>query len=210
MFREDCPSTEVVLGKVNGSFSSWLKSIIGVLQGSVLGSLLFNIFISNLFFLVEDIETCNYADDTTFYVHVHELENIVSKFESDADQLSVWFQDNNMKLNADKCHLLIFGEKSTDVSVEIGLTSITESTEEKFLGLTLDKKFYFKNHINIFYKKAGQKLHAIQGISNYVNTEKLRTIMDALIVSQVSYFPVFSMFYDRSANENLIETAILP
>ena len=48
-----------------------------------------------------------------------------------------------MKLNADKCNLLIFGEKSTGVSVQIGATSITKSTEEKLLGVTLDKNLGF-------------------------------------------------------------------
>ena len=51
-----------------------------------------------------------------------------------------------MKQKAEKCHLLIFGKKSTDVSVQIGAASITESTEEKLLGVTLKKNLDFKNH----------------------------------------------------------------
>ena len=77
--------------KINGSFSSWQESIKGVPQGSVLGPLLFNVFINDLFFLVEETEICNYADDTTMYVCGHELEYIVSSLKTDAQKLSVWF-----------------------------------------------------------------------------------------------------------------------
>ena len=97
--------------KVNGKFSSWQESIKGVPQGSVLGPLLFNIFLHDLFFLVEEIEICNYADDTTIYVCGQELEQIVSSLENDAQRISKWFFDNSMKLNPDKCHLLISGGK---------------------------------------------------------------------------------------------------
>ena len=189
--------------KINGSFSSWQESIKGVPQGSVLGPLLFNVFINDLFFLVEETDICNYADDTTIYVCGHEPEHIVSSLETDAQKLSKWFLDNSMKLNPDKFHLLIFGEKNTDVSVHIGATTITESVEEKLLGVTLDKKLDFKNHVNTLCKKAGQKLHALARISNYVDVEKLRVMMNAFVVSQFSYCPLVWMFHDRSVNKKI-------
>ena len=95
--------------KINGSFSSWQESIKCVSQGSVVGPLLFNVFINDLFFLVEETEICNYADDTTIYVCGHKLEHIVSSLKTDAQRLSKWFLDNSMKLNPDKCHPLVFG-----------------------------------------------------------------------------------------------------
>ena len=107
---------------INGSFSSWQELFRGVPQGSVLGPILFNVSINDLFFLVEETKVCNYADDTTIYVCGNKLKHIVSSLEADAQKLSKWFLDNNMKLNPDKCHLLIFGEKITEVSVQIGAT----------------------------------------------------------------------------------------
>ena len=61
-----------------------------------------------------------------------------------------------------------------DVSVQIGATTTTESAEETLLGLTLDKKLDFNNPVNTLRKRAGQKLHALTCISNYVEVEKLR------------------------------------
>ena len=116
----------------------------------------------------EETEICNYADDTTIYVCGQELERIVSSLENDAQRISQWFFDNSMKLNPDKCHLLIFAGRNADLSVRIGETMVTESVEEKLLGVTLDKNLNFKGHFNAICKKAGQKLHALARVANYM------------------------------------------
>ena len=137
----------------------------GVQQGSVLGPLLSNIFLNDLFFfLMEETEICNHADDTIIYVCGQELERNFSSLENDAQRITEWIFDYSMKLNPDKCQLLIFGGKNIDVSVHIGETMVTESVEEK-----LD----FKSHMNAMCKKAGQKLHALARNSRYMNFEKL-------------------------------------
>ena len=61
-----------------------------------------------------------------------------------------------MKLNEDKCHLMVFGDKSNDISLNIGSVRIKESTEEKLLGVTLDKTLCFKQQVRSICKKAGQ------------------------------------------------------
>ena len=53
--------------KVNGSFSTWTETVLGVPQGSVLGPLLFNIYLNDLLIFLEETEICKYADDTTIY-----------------------------------------------------------------------------------------------------------------------------------------------
>ena len=72
------------------------------------------------------------------------------------------------------------------VSVNVIVTTTTKSVEEKILGVTLNKDLNFKNHLNKLCKKAGQKLHALARISNYVvDVDKLMIIMNAFIISHL-------------------------
>ena len=79
--------------------------------------------------------------------------------------------------------------------MQISATKITESVEEKLLGVTLDKKLDCNNHVDTLSKQGGQKLHALAHISNYVDGEKLRVMMNAFLVSQLSYCPLVWMFF---------------
>ena len=87
--------------------------------------------------------------------------------------------------------------------MQIGATLITESVEEKFLGVTLDKHLDFKSHINSLCKKARQKLHALARSSNSVDVEKLRIMMNDFVVSQFSYYPFVWMFQEKSVNKKI-------
>ena len=69
---------------VNGSFSTWTETVQGVPQSSVLGPLLFNIYLNDLFMFLEETEICNYADDTTLYACGPDIETVVTHLENDA------------------------------------------------------------------------------------------------------------------------------
>ena len=80
--------------KVNGSFSTSRQTSLGVPQGSVLGPLLFNLSINDVFYLVKDTEICNYADDTTIFACGSDLGSILEPLERKATLLSLWFENN--------------------------------------------------------------------------------------------------------------------
>ena len=106
--------------KINKSFSRWTELLQGVPQGSVLGLLLFNIYLNDLFFLVDYTEVCNFADDTTFFACDKDLGSLINRLEHDSSLAIEWFQNSDMKLNEDKSHLLVEGYKHESVWAKIG------------------------------------------------------------------------------------------
>ena len=88
--------------KVNGSFSEWKEIDKGVPQGSVLGPLLFNIFINDLLIFVPDIEIRNYADDTTLYASDINPSHVIEKLEKNSSTVAERFKVNCLKLNGEK------------------------------------------------------------------------------------------------------------
>ena len=80
-------------------------------QRSVLDPLLFNIYVNDLFYLAESTEVCNFADDKTFFACNKDLKTLISRLEHDSHLAIEWFESNSMKLNQDKCHLLVSGYK---------------------------------------------------------------------------------------------------
>ena len=85
--------------KINQNFSSWEELLQGVP--------LFNIYLNGLFYLTESTEVCNFVNDTTFFASDENLNSLIKRLEHDSLFAIELFQNNNMKLNQDKCHLLV-------------------------------------------------------------------------------------------------------
>ena len=190
--------------KINGSFSSYKHLRFGVPQGSVLGPLFFNIYINDLLLSIQETEICNYADDTTIYTCDIRLENVISRLENDSKIIIDWLRNSYMKLNEDKCHFMIFGERTNqEASINIGSCSVNNSKEEKLLGILIDANLSFEKHISHICQKAGNKLFALSRMSAYLGTDKLRLSMRAFVTSQFQYCPLVWMFHSRKMNNKI-------
>ena len=155
---------------INGSFSSWKEITLGVPKGSVLGPMFFNIFINDFFLQIAKVDICNYADGTTLFASDRDINRVISRLETDSAMSSKWFYDNYMKLNEDKCHLITLGTNHADViSIKIGSSTIHESNQEKLLGVIIENKLTFEDHIRNLCKKVSNKLYALSRISHLLD-----------------------------------------
>ena len=143
--------------KIENHYSSWRDLIFGVPQGSILGPLLFNIYLCDLFMFTDKIDIASYADDTTPYVSGVTLDLTVKSLEKIVDLLFTWFSYNQMKGNEDKCHVILSFQDN--VHVNIGTAQIENSKCRKLLGINIDSKLTFEDHINRICKNASAKLN---------------------------------------------------
>ena len=92
--------------KINNIYSNWRSIKLGVPQGSILGPLLFNIFINDIFFFLRKSKIANYADDNTAYATAENINGLLTILKEETTVVLKWFQINEMKPNEDKCNLI--------------------------------------------------------------------------------------------------------
>ena len=188
--------------KVNNHFSSWSDLKSGIPQGSIIGPLLFNIYINDIFFTVNESNLTNYADDNTPYAIDANIDTIIENLIKDTSILIKWFGDNYFKMNTEKCHLLITKDDSNTFATIDGHI-ISASKSVKLLGVQIDNNLNFNEHVSNICKKVSKKLHALRRVKHYMSKDKLRIIMKAFIESQFGYCPLVWMFHSRTLNKRI-------
>ena len=141
--------------KIGDSYSSWRELKHGVPQGSILGPLVFNIFINDIFFFIDKTKFANYADDTIVYSKEDNITKLLHLLETETSAVLNWFLINEMKANDDRCHLIVAYKE--DISIHVGQDIIKSSDSVKLLGVCIDKQLNFNEHVSKLCKKGNQK-----------------------------------------------------
>ena len=149
--------------KIGSVFREWWKIICGIPQGSILGPLLFNIFINDLLFFVLKCDICNFADDNTMYSCNKLLSKILANLRFDLKSVLMWFTVNSLNPNPGKFQYMILGKCVTNqLSLFINGIKIERTSEVVLLGITTDDQLTFKRHIENIRRMAKYKLRALE------------------------------------------------
>ena len=137
--------------RISSSVSDCLAILLGVPQGSILGPILFNIFINDLLFSNLESDICNFADDNTLYARDSSIDNVLLRLNSDIPRVMDWFRSNEMVVNPDKFQVMFLGIENSRTILIDNHTITTSAETVKLLGITIDRKLTFQPHITDVY-----------------------------------------------------------
>ena len=182
---------------VNGKFSELLLTLYGVPQGSVLGPVLFNIYVSSLpsLILKQGFSSSIYADDTNARIKFSfkfQLSNVTVKIPLLVNEIKTWMQSHFLKVNPDKTEIMLFCPPSCKNVPKIQGVFIDDSCirfkkSVKLLGVELDTYLSFDSHINQLVSECYYHLKNVGKIRRYLSVKDAEKLIHALISSKFDY-----------------------
>ena len=129
------------------------------------------------------------------------MDVVSSKLEKNVFKVFTWFQNNYLKANSRKSHLLT----TSDIVLHINVrgNQLSSSKHEKLLGVVIGYKLKFEGHLLNIVQKINQKIHTFEIISKYVPQKKLRITMKAFVTLQNAHCPLIWMLYNGRINHKI-------
>ena len=192
--------------KINDTESLYQILLSGVPQGSILGPVLFNLFINDLFLFIKEADLANFADDNTLYVSKKNLAEVLEVLERECETAINWFKENNMIVNPDKFQtmIIISNKEQNNTPVKINGVDVTLESSVKLLGIEIDNKLNFEKHISTLCNKASNQLNAIGRLQPYMCQKEKETIINIFVYSNFNYGSLIWHFCNKKS-QNKIE-----
>ena len=216
---------------INGVLSDLEYINISVLQGSVLGPILFLCFINDLY-TVTDLLMLLFADDTSILASGNNLKDLIDICNRELHKIANWLLANKLAVNVNKCKFIIFHNKGKKIDLqdttinfnfnEIGKTELPEKIipldrvynnnpnlndrTYKYLGILLDENFTLNPHFDLICNKLSKGLFCLNRAKNYLNRRSLTTLYYALFHPHLLYC---SLILSCTSNKNLKRVSTL-
>lgn len=175
---------------------------LGVPQGSVLGTILFLIYINDISKIIKNSKIRLFADDTLLFINGTNESEIKAKLEEDLKSLDKWLKMNKLKLNTDKTKFMMINSDH-DMNIRIDGEQLESVKEIKYLGIILDNKLNFKSHVNYIAKKIAKKIGFFKRIRNKLTTMCAINIYNAIIKPHFEYCSTILFLCDKQSIERL-------
>ena len=180
--------------KVSGSTSSKCTITCGVPQGSILGPLLFLIYVNDLPQCLDKATARLFADDTNLTASGKSLTDVESTMNSELANINEWLVANKLSLNVAKTEFMLIGCKqmlnsvnNTTLNIQISDKNIKQVSESTTLGVNVDQHLTWKNNTEKICKKVSSGIGAIRRLKEYVETDSLLAVYNALVQPYFNY-----------------------
>ena len=190
--------------KIGDAYSTWLSLCKGGPQGSVLGPLLFNIFLNDLLLLPTNSNINSYADDTQLFLHGLNRTTTQTILQSDLPLISDWFQANGMTTNPSKCLSMWFGTNANDLSVSLNGIVIDTANTMQLLGVSIDRDLNFNVHVKETVRKVSRKLQVLKRYKHFIPTYAKKRLYLAYFLPHLTYCSTV-WFHCGKRNADIIE-----
>jgi len=173
-----------------GTTSETLSVTKGVPQGSILGPLLFIIYINDLALVSEYFHSIIYADDTTLLAKLSTFKSSYVDVNYEINKISKWMKANQLSLNSNKTKAMVFHMQQKRVHIPelfIDGNSIEFVSSFNFLGICLDSSLSWKPHVNMISTKIAKVNGILSKLKHFVPTSVLLNIYNSLLLPHLNY-----------------------
>lgn len=175
----------------NGYSSTKMNLTHGVPQGSVLGPILFLLYINDLP-NVTSFLTYLFADDTSFIKSSKNLNDLMYECNLELEKAKIWFRANKLTLNISKTKYMIFRNPKAEFNEEsfklrVGNEDIERVKSFKFVGVIIDEFLTFEEHTSHITQKVSSSIYALRQVKNVVPSKTLKTLYNTLVKPHIEY-----------------------